>query len=151
MFTSSSPYPSSTSAKVPFRSSGASRGMWRCGTRSTAWISSTVGLPNSDRRLRKPVGSGRALPVDRYWSMAYAAFLPAATASTTVAAPVTTSPPAKTPSTVVSKVPPSTCRVSQRVNRRVSPAGTRSETPVPTSWRMVVLCPMAAMTKSQGI
>ena len=55
--------------------------------------------------------------------MACAALRPAAIASIAVAAPVTTSPPEKTPSTLVSNVFSFTWIVCQRVRFSASPSG----------------------------
>ena len=72
-------------------------------------------------------------------------------ASIAVAAPVTTSPPAKTPSTLVSKVFASTWMVCQRVRLSVSPKGRKFETLPPSSDCTCVFWPMAAMMKSQSM
>ncbi len=76
--------------------------------------------------------------------MANAALRPAATASMTVAAPVTTSPPAKTPSTSVSPVVSVTRMVFQRVSSITSPGGRKSGMRPPSSSSTFVDCPMAA-------
>ena len=101
-------------------------------------------------RLTNSNGSGSAFPVRMYASMAWAALRPAAIASTAVAAPVTTSPPEKTPSTLVSKVLSLTWIVCQRVRFKTSPNGRKFGTwPSTSSWTFVPW-PIAAMTKSQS-
>ncbi len=80
--------------------------------------------------------------------MAWAALRPAAIASMAVAAPVTTSPPEKTPSTVVSKVLSLTCTVCQRVRFSVSPKGSMLAVRPPKICCACVLWPMAAMIQS---